>query len=78
MGIIKNLMTLYRSKWVNYILEGIQHNLVTSPSTGEEVSARIDLLQAVQFIASSWRKVPRSFRTALHTVLLNTQTSDAE
>jgi hypothetical protein len=38
---------------VNYILEEIQENLLTSSSTAKRVSARIDLLQAVQFIADS-------------------------
>jgi hypothetical protein len=56
MEIIKNLKTLYRTKLVNYILEAIQENLLAS-STAKEVSARIDLSQAVQFIADSWRRV---------------------
>jgi hypothetical protein len=38
-------------KLVNYTLEAIQENLLTS--TAKEVSARTDLLQAVQFIADS-------------------------
>jgi hypothetical protein len=50
MGII-NLKALYRAKLVNYILEAIQENLLASSSTAKEFSARIDLLQAVQFIA---------------------------
>jgi hypothetical protein len=52
MGIINNLKTLYHSKLVNYILEALQENLLTS-STGKEVSAKTDVLQAVQLIASS-------------------------
>jgi hypothetical protein len=40
-------------KLVNYILEAVQENLLTS-SAAKEVSARIDLLQAAQFIADSW------------------------
>jgi hypothetical protein len=56
MGIIKNLKTLYCTKLVNYIFEAIQENLLTS-STAKKVSARIDLLQTVQFIADSWRIV---------------------
>jgi hypothetical protein len=51
-----NLKTLYSAKLLNYILEAIQENLLTS-STAKEVSARIDLLQAVQFTANSWRRV---------------------
>jgi hypothetical protein len=50
-GIIKNLKTLYLTKLVNYMLEAIQGNLLTKSATAKEVSARIDLLQASQFIA---------------------------
>jgi hypothetical protein len=56
-GIIKNLKTLYRPKLVNCILEAIEENLLTSSSAAKEVNARIDLLQAAQFIADSWRRV---------------------
>jgi hypothetical protein len=52
MGMIKNLKTLYRAKLVNYILEAIKKNLLTS-STAKEVNAKTDLLQAVQLIAGS-------------------------
>jgi hypothetical protein len=41
---------------VNYILETTEENLLTS-STAKEVSARTDLLQAVQFITDSWGRV---------------------
>jgi hypothetical protein len=54
MGVIKNLNTLYCAKLVNFILEAIEGKLLTSSSTAKEVSARIDLLEAVQFIADSW------------------------
>jgi hypothetical protein len=54
MGIIQNLMTLYHANLVNYILKTIQENLLTPSSIAKEVSARIDLPQAVQFIADSW------------------------
>jgi hypothetical protein len=57
MGTIKNLKTLYCVKLVNYILEAIQENLLMSSSAAKEVSARIGLLQAAQFIADSWRRV---------------------
>jgi hypothetical protein len=56
MRILKKLRTLYRSKLANYTLEATQ-NLLTSSSTVIEVSARIDLLQASQFVADSWRRV---------------------
>jgi hypothetical protein len=57
MVIITNLKTLYCAKLVNYILEANEEHLLTSSSTAKEVSARIDLLQAVQFTADSWRRV---------------------
>jgi hypothetical protein len=56
-GIIKNLKTLYHTKLVNYILEAIQENLLTSSPSAKKVSIRIDLLQTVQFIANSWQIV---------------------
>jgi hypothetical protein len=56
-GIIKNLKTLYRAKLVNYNFEAIEENLLTSPSTAKEVSARIDLLEAVKFTGDSWPRV---------------------
>ena len=55
MGIIKNLKTLYRGKLVNYIIEKIEEKLVTSSSTSKEISAKINILQAVHFVADSWR-----------------------
>jgi hypothetical protein len=44
MGIMKNLKTLYRAKFVNYILEATEENLLTSSSTAKEVSTGTDLL----------------------------------
>jgi hypothetical protein len=55
-GIILNLKTLHRTKLVNYSLEKIKKNLLTSSST-VDISATIDLLQAAQFIADSWQRV---------------------
>jgi hypothetical protein len=42
---------------VNYILEAIQENLLTSSSTVKEVSTKIHSLQTAQFIADSWQRV---------------------
>jgi hypothetical protein len=42
---------------VNYILEAVQENLLTSSSAAKGVSARIDVLQAVKLIADSWRRL---------------------
>jgi phosphopantothenoylcysteine synthetase/decarboxylase len=55
-GMIPNLKTLYSAKLINYILEEIQENLLTSSSTAT-ISATIDLLQASRFIADNWQKV---------------------
>jgi hypothetical protein len=54
MRIINNLKNLYRTMLVNYILEAIQENLLTSSSTAKQANARIDLLHAVQFIVKIW------------------------
>jgi hypothetical protein len=56
-GIIKNLKTLCYSELVNYIFEAIEENLLTSSSRAKVVSARTDLLQAVEFIDDSWQRV---------------------
>jgi hypothetical protein len=55
--IIKNLKALYCTKLVNYILEAIQKHLLASSSAAKEVSARTDLLQAMQFTVNSWQTV---------------------
>ncbi|KII68109.1 hypothetical protein RF11_06316 [Thelohanellus kitauei] len=57
MGIIKNFKTLYRGKLVNYILESIDENLLTSSTTAREISSNVSLLQAIQFVADSWRAI---------------------
>jgi hypothetical protein len=74
MVIIKKLKTLYSATLVNYIVETIQENLLTSSSAAKEVIARTDLIQPVHFIPDSWQRIPRPFRTSLFTVVLNTQT----
>jgi hypothetical protein len=56
-GIITDLKTLYHAKFINFILEAIQENLQASSSAANEVSERVDLLHAVQFITNSWRTV---------------------
>jgi hypothetical protein len=56
------------------ILEATEDNLLTSTSTAREVTARVNLLQAVQFFADSWQEIStRPFRTALLIVVLSTQ-----
>ena len=55
MGIIKNLKSMYRGKLVRHILAEIEDNMLTSSATAQEISSAVNLLQAVQFIADSWR-----------------------
>ncbi|KFM64333.1 Tigger transposable element-derived protein 4, partial [Stegodyphus mimosarum] len=57
MSIIKTFMTLYRERLVNYILEAIEESLLTSSSKASEVSAKVNIIQPVKFVADSWRKV---------------------
>jgi hypothetical protein len=56
MGIIKNLK-MCRGTLVNHILDAIEENLLTSFSTAKDVSSNVNLLQAVQFVADSWREI---------------------
>jgi hypothetical protein len=42
---------------VNHILDAIEENLLTSFSTAKEVSSKVNLPQAVQFVADSWREI---------------------
>jgi hypothetical protein len=55
MEIVKNLKTC-REKLVNYNL-GTNEKMLTSSSTAREVGARVNLLQAVQFVADNWREI---------------------
>ncbi|KII68509.1 hypothetical protein RF11_14035 [Thelohanellus kitauei] len=56
-GVIKNFVILYRGKWVYDILESIDENLLTSSITDREISSKMSLLQAIQFVADSWRAI---------------------
>jgi hypothetical protein len=42
---------------LNYILQAIQANLLILSSAAKEVNARINNLQAAEFIANSWQRV---------------------
>lgn len=57
MGIIKNLKTHYRGLLVTYILKAIEDNLLTPSTCAIDISSKISILQAIQFVADSWRKV---------------------
>jgi hypothetical protein len=52
---VKKFEDLCCTELVNYILEPIKKNVLTS-SAAKEVIARVDLLQATQFIASSCKE----------------------
>lgn len=56
-GIISNLKNLYRARLVNFILESIEENVLTVNSTAVEVSSKLTFLQAMQFLADSWRQL---------------------
>ncbi|KII64869.1 Tigger transposable element-derived protein 6 [Thelohanellus kitauei] len=69
----KNFKTLYSGKLVNYILESIDENLLTSSPTAREISSRISLFQAIQFVAESWLATKTiTTRTVLLIAALNT------
>ncbi|KAL4121508.1 hypothetical protein QTP88_014006 [Uroleucon formosanum] len=57
MGVIKNLKTHYHGLLVTYILKAIEDNLVTPSTCAIDISSKINILQAIQFVADSWRKV---------------------
>jgi len=57
MGIIKNVKTYYRGLLVTYILKAIEDNLVTPSTCAIDISSKINIIQAIQFVADSWRKV---------------------
>ncbi|XP_050549077.1 tigger transposable element-derived protein 6-like [Daktulosphaira vitifoliae] len=57
MGIIKNLKVKYRIKLVNFILEKIEEKLFDSSATANQISGKINILQAIQFVFESWREV---------------------
>jgi len=54
MGVIQNLKVKYRATLVNYILEKIEDNLLEPKSTVIDISKKINILQAIQFISDSW------------------------
>ncbi|KAL4135374.1 hypothetical protein QTP88_006988 [Uroleucon formosanum] len=64
MGIIKNLKIHYRGLLVTYILKAIEDNLVTSSTCAIDISSKINIQEAIQCVADSWRKV--SFVTIQH------------
>lgn len=57
MGVIKNMKALYREKLVHLILQTIEDGLLSSSSSANDVSSRVNVLQAIQFVADSWRQL---------------------
>ena len=56
-GIIKNLKTLYRKELVHMTLAHLEETILNLSSTAIDVSSKISILQAVSFVAKSWRAV---------------------
>ena len=56
-GIIKNLKTLYHKELVHMTLAYREQNILSPSSTAIDVSSKISILQAVSFVAKSWRAV---------------------
>lgn len=57
MGIIKNLKVHYRAILVHNILQEIEDNTADVTTTAKDLSSKVSLLQAIQFVADSWRRV---------------------
>ncbi|VVC29245.1 DDE superfamily endonuclease domain [Cinara cedri] len=57
MGIIKNLKAHYLGLLVTYVLKAIEDNLVIPSTCAIDISSKINILQAIQFVADSWRKL---------------------
>ena len=56
-GVIKNLKTFYRKELVQIIISAVDDNLVDGSVTAIDISSKISLLDAIYFLARSWRLV---------------------
>ena len=56
-GVIKNLKTFYRKELVQMTIAAIEDNLASSSSTATDISSKVTLLDAIRFVAKSWRQV---------------------
>ena len=56
-GIIKNLKSFYRKEIVCMTLAYLEENILNPLSTAADVSSKISILDAVNFVAKSWRAV---------------------
>ena len=59
-GIIKNVKTFYRKELVQMIISIIDQNLMNSSVTAIDISSKISLLDAIYFLARSWRRVKQA------------------
>lgn len=60
-GVVKKLKTLYRLEILRFVQSCVEYNLMLPDAEGlTDVSGRITLLDAVQFLAKSWRSIPES------------------
>jgi hypothetical protein len=74
-GSHKECEDLCCAELVNYILNQLKENVLTASSAAKEVTARVDLLQATQFTASSRRNVStKTIQNCFALVVLNTHT----
>ena len=55
--IIENLKTLYHKELEHTTLAYIEENILNPSSTAIDVSSKISILQAVNYVAKSWRAV---------------------
>ena len=56
-GVINNLKSFYRQELVQKTIAGIEDNLISSLSPAIDISSRLSLLDAVYYVAKSWRRV---------------------
>lgn len=54
---IKKIKTLYCVKLVNNIVHAIEDNLISPTSTAVEISLKVNVFQALQFLRDNFREV---------------------
>ena len=57
MGIIRNLKLFHCQKLVSLTIEGVENEVFREATTATDVSSKVNVLQAIQFISDSWRSV---------------------
>ena len=56
-GVIKNLKTFYRKELVQITIAAIDDSVLSASCTAIEVSSKVSILDAIRFLAKSWRQV---------------------